>query len=233
MAETYKKIVPQHVVIIPDGNRRWAKKHGLAPVDGHKKGLDAAMQVVRGSRSLGVRVLTLWGFSTENWQRSKGEVGYLMRIYTVFFKKHLKELIREEVRFKWLGRRDRVPAKLREVLEKVEKATAGNSKYFLNICIDYGGHDEIVRAVKKVLKRGIKASQLTEEMITKNLDTADVPDPDLLIRTSGEKRTSGILPWQTAYTELFFSKLFFPDFSMVELKRALSDYSQRQRRYGQ
>ncbi|EKE12568.1 MAG: Undecaprenyl diphosphate synthase, partial [uncultured bacterium] len=123
MAETYKKIVPQHVVIIPDGNRRWAKKHGLAPVNGHKKGLDAAMQVVRGSRSLGVRVLTLWGFSTENWQRSKGEVGYLMRIYTVFFKKHLKELIREEVRFKWLGRRDRVPAKLREVLEKVEKAT--------------------------------------------------------------------------------------------------------------
>lgn len=233
MTETHKKTVPQHVVIIPDGNRRWAKEHGLAPIDGHRKGLDAAMQVVRGSRDLGVRVLTLWGFSTENWQRSKKEVGYLMRIYTVFFRKHLQELVREEVRFKWIGRRDRVPAKLREVLEKVEKATAKNNKYFLNICIDYGGHDEIVRAVKKVLKRGVKASQLTEEMITKNLDTADVPDPDLLIRTSGEKRTSGILPWQTAYTELFFSKLFFPDFSMVELKRALADYSQRQRRYGQ
>lgn len=233
MARTNNKTVPQHVVIIPDGNRRWAKKHGLEPIDGHKKGLDAAMQVVRGSRNLGVKVLTLWGFSTENWQRSKREVGYLMRIYTVFFKKHLKELVKEEVRFKWLGRRDRVPEKLREVLEKVEKATAKNNKYFLNICIDYGGHDEIVRAVKKVLKRGVKASQLTEEMITKNLDTAGVPDPDLLIRTSGEKRTSGILPWQTAYTELFFSKLYFPDFSMVELKRALSDYSQRQRRYGQ
>lgn len=233
MTEANNKSVPQHVVIIPDGNRRWAKKHGLEPIDGHKKGLDSAMQVVRGSRNLGVKVLTLWGFSTENWQRSKREVGYLMRIYTVFFKKHLQELVREEVKFKWLGRRDRVPAKLREVLEKVEKATAGNNKYFLNICIDYGGHDEIVRAVKKVLKRGVKASQLTEEMITKNLDTAGVPDPDLLIRTSGEKRTSGILPWQTAYTELFFSKLFFPDFSMVELKRALADYSQRQRRYGQ
>ncbi len=233
MTEAHKKIVPQHVVIIPDGNRRWAKKHGLAPIDGHKKGLDAAMQVVRGSRNLGVRVLTLWGFSTENWQRSKREVGYLMRIYTVFFKKHLQELVKEEVRFKWLGRRDRVPAKLREVLEKVEKATASNNKYFLNICIDYGGHDEIVRAVKKVLKRGVKASQLTEEMITKNLDTADVPDPDLLIRTSGEKRTSGIMPWQTTYTEFFFSKLFFPDFSMVELKRALADYSSRQRRFGQ
>lgn len=233
MTEANNKSVPQHVVIIPDGNRRWAKKHGLEPIDGHKKGLDSAMQVVRGSRNLGVKVLTLWGFSTENWQRSKREVGYLMRIYTVFFKKHLQELVREEVRFKWLGRRDRVPAKLREVLEKVEKATAKNNKYFLNICIDYGGHDEIVRAVKKVLKRGVKASQLTEEMITKNLDTAGVPDPDLLIRTSGEKRTSGILPWQTAYTELFFSKLFFPDFSMVELKRALADYSQRQRRYGQ
>ncbi|KKR50171.1 MAG: Isoprenyl transferase [Candidatus Curtissbacteria bacterium GW2011_GWA1_40_16] len=233
MIEAQKKTIPQHVVIIPDGNRRWAKKHGLEPIDGHKKGLDAAMQVVRGSRNLGVKVLTLWGFSTENWQRSKREVGYLMRVYTVFFGKHLKELVREEVRFKWLGRRDRVPAKLREVLEKVEKATASNNKYFLNICIDYGGHDEIVRAVKKVLKRGVKASQLTEEMITKNLDTAGVPDPDLLIRTSGEKRTSGILPWQTAYTELFFSKLFFPDFSMVELKRALTDYSNRQRRFGQ
>ena len=153
MIEAQKKTIPQHVVIIPDGNRRWAKKHGLEPIDGHKKGLDAAMQVVRGSRNLGVKVLTLWGFSTENWQRSKREVGYLMRVYTVFFGKHLKELVREEVRFKWLGRRDRVPAKLREVLEKVEKATASNNKYFLNICIDYGGHDEIIRAFKKLLKK--------------------------------------------------------------------------------
>lgn len=225
--------VPEHVVIIPDGNRRWAKKRGLEPIEGHKKGLEAAMKVVKGSRNLGVKVLTLWGFSTENWQRSGNEVGYLMRVYTLFFRKHLKELVKEGVRFNWIGRRDRVPKQLKDILVSLEKATSKNSKYILNICIDYGGHDEIVRAFKKILKKGIKPSQINEEIISRNLDTAGIPDPDLLIRTSGEKRTSGILPWQTSYTELFFSKLYFPDFSMVELKRALSDYSHRQRRYGQ
>ncbi len=233
MNKSTQNKVPQHVVIIPDGNRRWAKKHGLEPIEGHKMGLEAAMKVVKGSRNLGVKVLTLWGFSTENWQRSSNEVGYLMRIYTLFFRKHLKELVKEGVRFNWIGRRDRVPKQLKDILVNLEKATSKNSKYILNICIDYGGHDEIVRAFKKILKKGIKPSQINEEIISRNLDTAGIPDPDLLIRTSGEKRTSGIMPWQTTYTEFFFSKLFFPDFSMVELKRALADYSSRQRRYGQ
>lgn len=227
------KIVPKHVVIIPDGNRRWAKKHGLEPIEGHKRGLAVAMNAIKGSRSLGIHVLTLWGFSTENWERSKGEVGYLMNIYAIFFKKHMKDLVKEGVRFHWLGRRDRVPARLKEVLEKVEEATAKNSQYVLNICIDYGGHDEIVRAVKKLVKKGIKPAAISEEMITANLETAGMPDPDLLIRTSGEMRTSGIMPWQTTYTELFFSKLLFPDFSMLELKRAISDFGRRQRRFGQ
>lgn len=229
---TLTKSVPEHVVIIPDGNRRWAKKHGLESVEGHKKGLETAMKVVKGSRDLGVKILTLWGFSTENWSRSPREVGYLMRIYNLFFKKHLKELVKEEVHFNWVGRRDRVPAQLRETLEKVEAATAKNSKYILNICIDYGGHDEILRAIKKLIKKGISASKIDEEMLGMNLDTGGQRDPDLLIRTSGEMRTSGIMPWQTTYTELFFSKLYFPDFSMAELKRAINDYSRRQRRYG-
>jgi len=227
------KIVPKHVVIIPDGNRRWAKSRGLKPIEGHKKGLDTAMTVVRGSRGLGVNVLTLWGFSTENWRRPSLEVGYLMRIYTQFFKKHLQELKEEEVRFHWLGRRDRVPGTLKKVLEKVEAETAKNSKYILNVCIDYGGHDEILRTFKKLLKKGIKPAAISEEMISANLETAGMPDPDLLIRTSGEMRTSGIMPWQTTYTELFFSKMLFPDFSMAELKRAVNDYSRRQRRFGQ
>lgn len=233
MTNTNSITVPQHVVIIPDGNRRWAKRRGLAPIAGHKKGLETAMQVVRSSRNLGVKILTLWGFSTENWHRSAGEVGYLMRIYTVFFRKHLKELVKEEVKFKWLGRRDRVPAKLRETLEKVEKATAKNKKYVLNICIDYGGHEELVRAFQKIIKKKVKPAQITEELISRNLDTSGMPDPDLLIRTSGEQRTSGIMPWQTTYTEFFFSKLLFPDFSTAELKRAIGDYQMRQRRYGQ
>src|SRR3989344_3413827 len=134
------RIVPQHVVIIPDGNRRWAKKHGLSPLEGHKKGLDTALKVVRGSRDLGVKILTLWGFSTENWTRPSPEVGYLMRIYSIFFKKHWKELVKEGVKFNWLGRRDRVPSSLRQILENIEKMTARNTKYILNICIDYGGH---------------------------------------------------------------------------------------------
>lgn len=228
-----KMHIPQHVVIIPDGNRRWAKKHGLKPVAGHKKGLDTALKIVRGSRSLGVKTLTLWGFSTENWNRSNTEVKYLMKLYFLFFKKHLEELVREGVRFKWLGRRDRVPKVLREILEKIEKKTAENKQYILNICIDYGGHEEIIRAVRKIVAKKVKPSQINEELISKNLDTAGLSDPDLLIRTSGEHRTSGIMSWQTTYTELFFSKLLFPDFSLAELKRAISDYSHRYRRYGQ
>ena len=227
------KTIPEHVVIIPDGNRRWAKKHGLAPVAGHKKGLETALAVVRGSRELGVKILTLWGFSTENWRRPDMEVGYLMRLYTWFFRKHLKELIKEGVRFHWLGRRDRVPETLKKLLEKIEEQTAKNTKYILNICIDYGGHEEIINAFKKLLSKRVKPSQIDEEMISANLETAGMPDPDLLIRTSGEHRTSGIMPWQTIYTELFFSKLLFPDFNLAELKRAIGDYSRRQRRFGQ
>ncbi len=231
-SETKAAVLPEHIVIIPDGNRRWAKKHGLSPLEGHKKGLETALRIVKGSRDLGVKILTLWGFSTENWHRPQVEVKYLMRLYALFFKKHLKELITEGVRFKWLGRRDRVPKMLREILEKIEHQTAGNSKYLLNICIDYGGREEIVGAFKKLLKKRIKLSQIDENLVSAHLETAGMPDPDLLIRTSGERRTSGIMPWQTIYTELFFSKLLFPDFSLAELKRAISDYSARQRRFG-
>ena len=224
--------VPKHIVIIPDGNRRWAKKHGLAPVEGHKKGLDTAFRIVKASKNLGVKVLTLWSFSTENWSRPRTEVHYLMRIYQIFFKKHVKELIAEGVRFKWLGRRDRVPKTLKTLLEKIEKETAKNKNYILNICLDYGGRDEIVRAVRKIMARKIKPAQVTESLIDQNLDTAGEPEPDLLIRTSGEKRISGMMPWQTAYTEFYFSKLFFPDFSLAELKKAINDFALRQRRYG-
>ena len=224
--------VPKHIVIIPDGNRRWAKKHGLAPVEGHKKGLDTAFRIVKASKNLGVKVLTLWSFSTENWSRPRTEVHYLMRIYQIFFKKHVKELIAEGVRFKWLGRRDRVPKTLKTLLEKIEQETAKNKNYILNICLDYGGRDEIVRAVRKIMARKIKPAQVTERLIDQNLDTAGEPEPDLLIRTSGEKRISGMMPWQTAYTEFYFSKLFFPDFSLAELKKAINDFALRQRRYG-
>jgi len=226
------KIIPKHVVLIPDGNRRWAKKHGLEAMEGHKKGLEKALEIVRKSKDVGVKVLTIWGFSTENWKRPGTEVKYLMALYQIFLRKHITELIREGVRFKWLGRRDRVPIALKKILEGLEKKTKANKSYILNICLDYGGHDEIVRVFRKLIKKKVKPSQITEDLISKNLDTAGIPDPDLLIRTSGEMRTSGIFPWQTTYTEFYFSKLLFPDFSMEELTKAFSDYSARQRRYG-
>ena len=226
------KIVPQHVVVIPDGNRRWAKKHGLEALEGHKKGLEKALEMVRKSKEIGVKVLTIWGFSTENWNRPNSEVKYLMALYQIFLKRHINELVKEGVQFKWLGRRDRVPSALKNILEGLEKKTKTNSKYLLNICLDYGGRDELVRAFQKLLKKKLKPSQITEEMISKSLDTAGIPDPDLLIRTSGEKRTSGILPWQTTYTEFYFSKLYFPDFSTQELQKVFRDYAARQRRYG-
>ena len=230
---TVSSKIPEHVIIIPDGNRRWARKRGLKTLEGHKKGLETALKIVRYSKKLGVKVLTLWGFSTENWDRSNMEVKYLMKLYSIFFKKHLKELLNEDVRFKWLGRRDRVPKALKDILEKIEKETVHNTKYLLNICIDYGGHDEIVQAVKKIVKKGVKSDKITEKLISQNLDTAGIPDPDLLIRTSGEQRTSGIFPWQSTYTELFFTKVLFPDFSLAELKKAINEYGARQRRYGQ
>ncbi|OGD88232.1 di-trans,poly-cis-decaprenylcistransferase, partial [Candidatus Curtissbacteria bacterium RIFCSPHIGHO2_01_FULL_40_12] len=191
MTEAHKKVVPQHVVIIPDGNRRWAQKHGLEPIEGHKKGLEVAFNIVKASKNIGVKVLTLWSFSTENWKRPSQEVKYLMHIYRIFFKKHVKELIKEGVRFKWLGRRDRVPQSLKKLLLAIEKQTAKNKNYILNICLDYGGRDELVRAFRKIVRRGVKSSQIDEDLISKNLDTAGLPEPDLLIRTSGEKRTSG------------------------------------------
>ncbi len=231
--QSKKQDPPKHIVIIPDGNRRWAKKHHIAAIEGHRKGLDVAYSMSKASRSLGVKVLTIWGFSTENWNRSRTEVSYLMKIYAFFLKKHIRDLVEDGVKFKWLGRRDRVPRALRNILEKIENETKNNKKFVLNICLDYGGHEELVSAVKKIISKKIKPSRVTEELIGSHLETAGIPDPDLLIRTSGEMRTSGIMPWQTTYTELFFSKLLFPDFSKAELQRAIADYQGRKRRFGE
>jgi len=226
------KTLPEHIVIIPDGNRRWAKKHKLPLIEGHRRGLATAFTVSKEARKFGVKILTIWGFSGENWKRPTVEVTYLMRIYAQFFKNHFKDFSEDGVRFKWLGRRDRVPVVLKNILEKLEKQTAANKNYILNVCIDYAGHDEIVSAIRRIVAKKIKPSQVTEQLVSDNLDTRGMPDPDLLIRTSGEMRTSGIMPWQTTYTELFFSKLLFPDFSKTELKRAIDDYGVRQRRFG-
>lgn len=226
--------LPNHLAIIPDGNRRWAKLHHLPSISGHQKGLRALMQMARQARKWGIHTVTLWGFSTENWQRNKEEVKYLMKIEEEMIKKYLQEFQKDKVRVIHLGRKDRIPPSFKKTLEKAEKETALNQKHVLNMAVDYGGRDEIIRAVERVLSSKYQVSSMSENEFAKCLDTGDqpYPYPDLLIRTSGEMRTSGLMPWQMAYTEFVFIKKHLPDCSIEDLKQAILEYSHRKRRFG-
>jgi undecaprenyl diphosphate synthase len=199
--------------------------------------LQRAREIAKIAKKWGIKNLSLWGFSTENWQRAKHEVKYLMFFFEKFLQDYLEELKKDGVRLRWLGRRDRIPQSLKSAIEKAEKETAGNYEYNLNLCLDYGGRDEILRAAKNLIKDRKKMAvsenkEITEKEFSNYLDTAGLPDPDLLIRTSGEMRTSGILPWQTIYTELYFARVSFPDFTTHHLKRAINQFRKRQRRFG-
>lgn len=251
MAEsnTPKLNIPKHIAIIPDGNRRWAKERGLPTLLGHKQGFDTANAVIKKSRELGVHTMTLWAFSTENWNRSKEEVDYLMKLYEDNIEKNLKEALKDDVRIYHLGRKDRIPAALKEKIIKAEEQTKDCKTFVLNIALDYGGHDEILRATKKIVEDvqsgKIKTEDLSQTsgsyngkypyyMYKNYLDTGDQPNPypDLVIRTSGEKRFSGFLSWQIAYSEFYFPKEYMPDFGPKELVRAIEDFNGRERRFG-
>src|SRR3989344_4846164 len=220
--------VPKHVVIIPDGNRRWARERGLLPWEGHKEGIERTKELLRLAPQMGVSHMTFWGFSTENWSRPAEEVGWLMRAFTRAVKELGKELIKNKTAFRHLGRKDRLDPKLLAGLTELENKTAHFKDSTFSMALDYGGRDEIMRAAKKASENG----GVSEENITKELDTAGLPDPDLIIRTSGEQRLSGIMPWQGIYAELYFTPLYFPDFTPAQFQLALADYSQRQRRFG-
>lgn len=224
--------LPKHIVLIPDGNRRWAKEHELPLEEGHKKGFDAVIKTARAAQDWGIKYFTIWAFSTENWNRSPSEVRYLMILFKEFIKKFLKEFLEKGVKLIHLGRKDRIPKFLRETLEDAEAKTTKNNKFFVNIALDYGGRDEILRAINKITSNGYHGKKITEEEFAKHLDTNGQPEPDLIIRTSGEKRLSGILPWQAAYAELYFEKAYLPDFTPEHLKKAILDFSARQRRFG-
>ena len=226
--------VPNHLVIIPDGNRRWAKNRGLPTFEGHRVGFQLTPKIARASRDFGINTLTIWAFSTENWKRTDAEITYLMRMYDWFIGHHLKEAKRDGVRIIHLGRKDRIPQFLRKKIEKAEKETAGNVNNILNIALDYGGRDELLRATKKMLEEKTDPEDLNEETFASFLDTKrqPYPYPDLLIRTSGEERISGIFPWQSAYTEFYFVEEHFPDFSVKKLREAILEYSNRVRRFG-
>lgn len=224
--------LPNHIALICDGNRRWAKSKGLPTYYGHKKGFDQLVKLSRNSRELGIQYLTLWMFSTENWKRDKQEVDYLMNLFRRKFVSFRKEFATNQVRFRHLGRKDRLPKDIVKTLQEMEEETKEHTKYFLNIALDYGGRDEILRALKKASKLGKNIQSISDEEFSSLLDTAGIPDPDLIIRTSGEQRLSGLLSWQSAYAEFYFPHVLLPDFTEDELKLAILDYSNRTRRYG-
>lgn len=223
--------IPNHVAIIPDGNRRWAKERGLPTLQGHKKGFDVAVDLCRKLRSLGVSTVTLWAFSTENWNRTPREVGYLMRLYGFLADKYLEEALRDGIKITHLGRKDRLPKNLLNKILNLEEKTKHFTKYFINIALDYGGRDEIVRAIQKAKKAN---AEVTIENFGDFLDTAGQPfaDPDLTIRTSGEFRTSGFMPWQGTYTEYLFEKKYFPELTDIDMEKAVEEFGNRKRRFG-
>ena len=218
-----------HVAIIPDGNRRWATNKGLPPILGHKKGAENFELLCDAAKDMGVKCITLWGFSTENWKRTEDEVDNVFGLARELMKRYQKKCYDEKIRLIHLGRKDRFPPDLTEKIKEVEEGTKDFKDFIIGMAGDYGGHDELIRTIKKVQQKGL---ELNEENIEKNLDTVDMPQIDLIIRTGGEIRLSGFMSWQSAYAELYFSDILFPDFGPKELKKALESFSIRDRRYG-
>lgn len=229
--------IPNHVALICDGNRRWARSRGLPTLEGHRMGFEAAKKIAKSARQLGIHTMTAWIFSTENWDRSPEELSYLMDLYRQFLKTARKEAREDGVRVVHLGRKDRLPADIIELIKTIEDETRDNLKFVLNVALDYGGKDEIARAVNKyvaALNSGKESRPMDEKVMLDYLDTCDQPYPmvDMLIRTSGEQRTSGLLIWQAAYAELYWELEHLPDFSIEKLREAVLDYSRRRRRFG-
>lgn len=226
--------VPNHVAIVLDGNRRWARAKGFATNEGHKAGYKAMKAVSKASRDFGVHTFTIWGFSTENWERPPQETANIMNLIRVFLRDFRREANKDQIRFIHLGRKDRLPQDIIHTITSLENYTKDFKKHVLNVALDYGGQDEITRAVKKIISDNIPPEKIDENLISSYLDTASqpYPYPDLFIRTSGEQRTSGLLPWQMAYTEFYWEPDHLPDFTPEKLKEAILDYSRRRRRFG-
>lgn len=224
--------IPVHIVIIPDGNRRWAKENGLGMLKGVEKSaeLDNIVSLLDGASRLGIKFLSMWGFSTENWSRSKTERDF---IFELVFKsiENLKVYAKKKkIKFRHIGRKDRLPKKVIMALEEFEQNTAENKGLNVQFLLDYGGRDEIVRAVNKIIQKGEK--EIDEETFKEYLDTNEIPDPDLIIRTGGERRLSGLMSYQNAYSELYFTDIYFPDFDADELKKAVNWFNGVERKFG-
>ncbi|MEW6716004.1 MAG: isoprenyl transferase [Chloroflexota bacterium] len=224
--------IPQHVAIIMDGNGRWALERGLPRLAGHQAGTENLRRVIRGCVEFGIRYLTIYAFSTENWERPRAEVRGLMRILEDVIDRELDELHKEGVQLRHIGRLEGLKPKLKKKVLQAIELTRENDRLVLSVAFNYGGRDEIVHAVRRVIKEGIKEEAVTDELISQYLFTAGIPDPDLIIRTSGELRTSNFMIWQGAYSEWYFTPTYWPDFDKQELRKALEEYNRRERRFG-
>ena len=226
----------EHVAIIMDGNGRWAQKRGLPRLAGHEKGAETLQEVVKAAVDLGVRYLTVYAFSTENWNRDKEEVSGLMKLLRKYMNSEFKPMQEEGVRILFMGERDMLDADIVEQMAKIERDSKANDKFTLCIALSYGSRQEIVSAVKKIAllakKEDINIKDIDARMVADMLYTRSIPDPDIVIRTSGEKRISNYLLWQIAYSELFFTPTLWPDFGREELEQIISEFKQRERRYG-
>lgn len=229
--------IPTHLAIIMDGNARWAKSKNLPLSFGHKAGTENIKKIADSCIKLKIQYLTLYAFSSENWDRPKEEVDYLMKMLDEYLEKEINLLAQKDIKIIVSGRLDsRVSEKTRNKIQEIQKQTKDNSSLVLNIAFSYGSRQEIVDAIKKIVleveEGNVSFNQINEDLLSKNLYNANIPDPDLLIRTAGDFRVSNFLLWQIAYTELYFTKVFWPDFNHKNLVNAISDFNQRERRYG-
>ncbi|MBR1620004.1 isoprenyl transferase [bacterium] len=222
----------KHIAIIMDGNRRWAKEHNLPSAAGHKKGVTSLRNVVRACDEFGIKYLTVYAFSTENWKRSKEEVDFLMDLVAVTLKNELDDMDKENVKISFIGDRSRLSDRLQKVTSNAQDKTKNNSGVNLQIALNYGSRDEIVNAVKSIICDNYKSEDITADVISKHLYTKDIPDPDILIRTGGEKRISNYLLWQIAYSEVIVVDEYWPEFDRCSLLKCIEEFNRRQRRYG-
>ncbi len=230
MTADQPNLLPKHIAIIPDGNRRWAKARGLTTKEGHQAGYENFKTIGRAAFDRGVEVVTYFAFSTENWNRTKDEVGYLMKLATWVMEEEAEEYNNQGIRLKIAGSADGLDLKLAKSLRAVEELTKDNTKGTICLCFNYGGRGDIVQAVNRAIAAG--ENEITEDSLATNLTTADLPDPELVIRTSGEQRLSNFMLWETAYSELYFSPKLWPAFEESDLDTALEDFAHRQRNFG-
>ncbi len=227
-----KNNIPNHVVIIMDGNGRWAKKHDLDRIVGHREGMKSVSTVVKTGKEIGIKYITLFAFSAQNWNRSRKEVDALMDLLKHFLLQEYPRLIEQDIRLNAIGRLDQLPEEIRKILNQIMKNTEKCKSMVLTLALSYGGREEIVDAVRSIVQQSYKPNSINEKTVNRHLYTSDLPDPDLLIRTSGEMRISNFLLWQLAYTEIYITKTLWPNFQKRHFIKAIVNYQNRERRFG-